>query len=215
LAGKQRPDPKVTTLEENRTLHRHPEAVADPRFQDSEFFDARDLLQVKYVMLRRADVDGDSITAAATAFGFSRPAFYEAQRSFQSGGIAALIWQRPGPRRAHKLSDEVMSFVEHQLEQKPPPKTSDIVQAILDRFGIEVHRRGLERAKRRRVKKLYRRDPSACAYRASVLRFNAPEDCPGSAHHEWSTHEWHIHSGRWDLLREPAREKKREQTFWP
>lgn len=153
MAGKKRPDPKVSVLKGSGTLHRHPEAVADPRFQDSEFFDARDLLQVKYEMLRRADTDGDSVTAAAAAFGFSRPAFYEAQRSFQSGGLAALIRQRPGPRRAHKLSSEVMAFVEEQLGQEPSPKTPDLVQAIRERFGIEVHRRSLERAKRRRVKK--------------------------------------------------------------
>lgn len=152
MLKKKRPDAKAVALKQNGTLHRRPEKVVDPRFVE-EFFDARDLLQVKYEMLRRVDVEGDSITETASVFGFSRPAFYDAERAFKRDGLAGLIPNRPGPRRAHKLSDEVMSFVERSREEDPSHKTSDLVDAIKQRFGIEVHRRSVERAKRRRVKK--------------------------------------------------------------
>jgi hypothetical protein len=46
-------DPKEAALRQARCLNPHPEHVRDPAFLASEFFDARDLVQVKYEMVRR------------------------------------------------------------------------------------------------------------------------------------------------------------------
>src|SRR5690349_12616969 len=96
-------DPKVQRLREERCLNPRPEAVCDERFHDSEFFDPRDLVQVKYEMVRRARVDGEPVARAAESFGFSRPSFYAAQTALDEAGLAGLVPDRPGPRRAHKL----------------------------------------------------------------------------------------------------------------
>ncbi len=66
------------------TLHLHPETVTDPLFQNSDFFDPRDLVQVKYEMLRRALIDKASITDAASAFGFGGKVRREARRRGQN-----------------------------------------------------------------------------------------------------------------------------------
>lgn len=55
--GRRREDPKVRALRSSRVNPR-PEAVSDPLFAGSEFFDARDLVQVKYEMVRRVQIDG-------------------------------------------------------------------------------------------------------------------------------------------------------------
>ena len=55
---KPRGSAKLDTLRQTGTLHPHPQAVTDPLFQDQPFFDARDLMQVKYEMLRKVEVDG-------------------------------------------------------------------------------------------------------------------------------------------------------------
>jgi len=52
-------DPKAEILRERGCLHPHPEKVSDEAFATNEFFDPRDLVQVKYEMLRRVQVDGD------------------------------------------------------------------------------------------------------------------------------------------------------------
>ena len=52
--------------------------MTDEVFTGHEFFDARDVVQVKYEMVRRARVAGTPVTAAAAAFGYSRQSFYEA-----------------------------------------------------------------------------------------------------------------------------------------
>src|SRR5215510_1178731 len=76
VVRKRKPDAKEAALAESRTLNPRPEAVHDEQFASSEFFDARDLVQVKYEMVRRVRVDGAPVARAATAFGFSRPSYY-------------------------------------------------------------------------------------------------------------------------------------------
>ena len=48
-----RPGAKRDTLRQEGTLNRSPEKVRDPKFQQDEFFDPRDVVQVRYEMLRR------------------------------------------------------------------------------------------------------------------------------------------------------------------
>ena len=78
-----RPDPKETALAATRCLNPHPEQVRDPEFLASDFFDARDVVQVKYEMVRKVKADGAPVTAAAAAFGYSRPSYYEAAAALE------------------------------------------------------------------------------------------------------------------------------------
>lgn len=139
-------DPKVAALRAQRTLNPRPEAVKDERFEASGFFDARDLVQVKYEMVRRVRADGDAISRAAAAFGFSRPSFYEAAATLDARGLAGLVPARPGPRRAHKLTAEIVAFAREQRAAEPSLRSVDLVEAIAQRFGVRVHPRSVERA---------------------------------------------------------------------
>ena len=139
-------DPKVQALRAERCLNPRPEAVSDERFAGSEFLDPRDLVQVKYEMVRRVRVDGDTVARSAQEFGFSRPSFYEAVAALDAGGLAGLVPARPGPRRAHKLTDEVLTFARERLAAEPGLRSADLVELISERFGVRVHRRSVERA---------------------------------------------------------------------
>ena len=85
----KRTDAKSQLLREHGTLNPRPQLVSDGLFHGSEFFDPRDLVQVKYEMLRRVETEGLPVNQSAAAFGFSRPSFYQAQASFQQGGLPA------------------------------------------------------------------------------------------------------------------------------
>jgi transposase len=150
VARQPREDPKVEALRAQRTLNPRPEAVSDSAFAGSEFLDARDLVQVKYEMVRRVRVDGDPVSRTAAAFGFSRPSFYEAAATLDGEGLAGLVPQRPGPRRAHKLTDEIVEFAQSSLDATPSLRSVDLVRMIGDRFGVSVHPRSVERALGRR-----------------------------------------------------------------
>lgn len=136
----------MRVLRAERSLNPRPEAVSDERFAGSGFLDARDLVQVKYEMVRRARVDGEPVSRAAVAFGFSRPSFYAAQSALDQGGLAALVPARPGPRRAHKLTGEVVAFARERLAADPKLSGAGLVELIAVRFGVHVHRRSVERA---------------------------------------------------------------------
>jgi transposase len=146
-------DPKVKALREQGALNHHPERVNDRLFLEKEFFDARDVVQVKYEMVRRVEAEGQSVTASAAAFGFSRPSFYQAQSTLRQDGLPGLIPKKRGPRSGHKLREEVVDFVERARATDRSLTVSDLASQIAQRFGVEVHRRTIERALRRREKK--------------------------------------------------------------
>ncbi len=153
MAKNKIPDLKSQALRQRGSLNSHPEKVTDPLFAASNFFDARDLVQVKYEMVRRVQVDRQPVSSSATAFGFSRPSFYQAQARLESGGLAALVPQKPGPRRRHKLDAEVMQFLQKLRSEDPSLKPADLVGHILERFGRRIHVRSVERALAQQEKK--------------------------------------------------------------
>jgi transposase len=139
-------DPKVAALRADRSLNPRPEDVVDEGFGSSEFFDARDLVQVKYEMVRRVRVDGAPVSHSAAAFGFSRPSFYQAAAAVDAHGLAGLVPARPGPRRAHKLTGQIVVFAREAREADPGLRAADLAALIAEQFGVSVHPRSVERA---------------------------------------------------------------------
>ncbi len=147
-------DEKLAALRAAHAVHPHPEAVVDALFVGGRpFFDARDLVQVKYEMLRRVQVEGHSVTHTAAAFGVSRPSFYAAQAAWRAAGLPGLLPARPGPRGAHKLTPEVVAFLEQALAGEPTLRPSQLAALVRDHFGRVVHPRSIERALGRHAKK--------------------------------------------------------------
>ncbi len=139
-------DPKRKALREQGTPNRHPEKVTGGLFQENEFFDPRDLIQVKYEMLRRVSAKDKAASEEARAFGFSRPSFYQAKSAFDEEGLFGLVPKKRGPRGGHKLTEEVVKFLRLVLEEEGPLGSQQLAEKIRDRFGLRVHRRTVERA---------------------------------------------------------------------
>lgn len=153
MAKRPRSDPKQQSLQTQGVLYHRPERVTDELFLQFNFFDPRDLLQVKYEMLRRVEADGYSVSAAAAAFGLSRPSFYEARAAWQSAGLAGLLPKKRGPHGGHKLTEEVVLFVHHAYRHEPSLTPAALAEQVQAHFGIEVHPRSIERVLRRAEKK--------------------------------------------------------------
>lgn len=149
-------DDRRAALSAHRALNRHPEGVTDEEFlAGAPFFDPHDLVQVKYEMLRRAwnDRDDRNVSRTAAAFGFSRPTFYEAKKAFDTGGLPGLLPQKPGPRRAHKLTAEVLDFLEQVLAGEPGLTAAELARRLHTQFGSSAHPRSIERSLARRKKR--------------------------------------------------------------
>lgn len=149
-----RQDTKAAALARDGALNPHPEAVRDPLFNDNPFFDPKDLVQVRYEMVRRHQVDSLPISEIADVFGVSRPTFYKAQTALADHGLAGLAPQRRGPKDGHKISAEVLAYVDELKAATPDLTLPQCVGAIALRFGVRVHRRSLERALARKKKRL-------------------------------------------------------------
>lgn len=141
-----RRDPKTAALLEEGTLNPFPEKVADPKFQAGDLFDPRDLVQVRYEMLRRVSVDQQSVTQATAEYGVSRPTYYQAKASFEAAGVAGLVPKKRGPRGPHKLQGEILAFLESQHVPGEPIGARQLARRIRERFSVEVHPRTIERA---------------------------------------------------------------------
>jgi transposase len=104
-------------------------------------------------MLRRVRVDGQPVSLSAAGFGLSRPSYYQAQAAYEQGGLPALLPKKPGPRRAHKLTEEVVAALREALAEQPELGSQDLVDLVEQRFDISVHPRSIERALARQEKK--------------------------------------------------------------
>jgi transposase len=154
MARAKRRDPKAEALAQHGALNPRPEAVRDPLFATNPFFDARDLVQVRYEMVRRHQADGVAIADVAATFGVSRPTYYKAQNALQSVGLAGLLPGKRGPKGGHKVSAEVIAFVGELKTENPALTTAQYLHAIEEHFGVKVHRRSLERALARKKKRI-------------------------------------------------------------
>jgi len=137
---------KADALAEDGTLNPAPDKVGDPKLQEGEFFDPRDVVQVKYEMLRHVSVEKISVTDVSDQYGVSRPTFYQAKADFDKGGIAGLVPQKRGPHGPHKIQSDVLAFLIAQLSPGEPIRARELAKLVQKEFGINVHPRTIERA---------------------------------------------------------------------
>jgi transposase len=134
-------------LQALRLVHPRPEAVTAPLFgTHPAFFLASDKVQVKYEMLRAHAVDGRTASAAAADHGYSRAAFYLIADAFAERGMLGLLDERPGRRGPLKLTNEVAAFL---TAADPSLSGAVLAELVRERFGVTLHRRTIERARRR------------------------------------------------------------------
>lgn len=147
MTAKRKSEPqKVKTLLEEGTLNPAPEKVRDRKFQENDFFDPRDIVQVKYELLRRVSVENAPVAGATQEYGVSRPTYYQTKTNFDKAGLVGLVPQKRGPRGRHKLRGEVLAFVEKQLVAGEPVRARELAKLIRQKFELNIHPRTIERA---------------------------------------------------------------------
>jgi transposase len=136
---------KEKYLQDHGVLNPHPERVQDELFPANEFFDPRDLLQVRYEMIRCHRVDKASIIDTSKQFGVSRVTFYQVAGMYDRLGLIGLVPQKPGPKSPYKCTEEIIEFVKQQRSQEPNVTWEDIIHEVYEKFGVSLHRRTIER----------------------------------------------------------------------
>ena len=137
---------RVRALTEAGLVHPHADAVIAPLFAGGGFFLALDKVQVKYEMLRAHLVDGITVTDAAAVHGYSRAGFYLVAADFDHDGMAGLLDDKRGRRGPVKLTAAIAEF----LHAAPASMSgAALAEQVADRFGVRLHRRTVERVRRR------------------------------------------------------------------
>lgn len=140
------PTSKRQALQASGTFNPRHARVRHPLFQGADFFDPQDLLQLKYESLRALQKDQYSVARAAGEFGLSRPTLYQARAHFAAQGLEGLLPGKRGPRKAHKLTPEVIKYLEQLWAREPELSASQLAKRLRQRFKIKVHPRTLEKA---------------------------------------------------------------------
>ena len=144
---------KLDRLRSLGALNPRAQAVRAPWFAAGGFFDANDLLQVKYEMLRHARQAGVTKAEAAALFGLSRPTYYQAEAAFERDGLPGLVPRARGPKSAHKLTADVMTLIERHHTEGEPLQARALAALVHSALGVSVHPRSIERAVARKKKR--------------------------------------------------------------
>lgn len=140
------PDAKGRALLDTATFNPRSDQVRHPLFAQSEFFDPRDLVQLKYETLRAVEVEGYSIAKAATEFGLSRPTIYQAREQLEGQGLEGLLPRKRGPKHPHKLTGPIWQFLQELQATQPELDARECVRRVRQRFRVKLHPRTIEKA---------------------------------------------------------------------
>lgn len=140
---------KKEVLIANGTYNKNHSKVFNYKFINDPFFDAMDIVQVKYEMIKATRISELSITQIAAEFGFSRAAFYKIKTAYDLNGVAALVPEKSGPQKARKLTDEYQNYIDQYIKRKPKASSSEITQQLKQDMGINISKRTIERYRSR------------------------------------------------------------------
>ncbi len=144
---------KQQALKAAGTFNPRADQVSHLLFQESDFFDPHDLLQLKYETLRALQTEDYPLAKAAQEFGLSRPTIYQAHSQFAKQGLEGLLPRKRGPKQPHKLTPEVLAHLRELAAGQPAPKLKQLAQALRQRFRLKVHPRTIEKALHGKAKK--------------------------------------------------------------
>jgi len=143
---------KIDVLKENGSFNKDGSKVKAAEFQGNVFFDANDLIQVKYEMLRSVAKEECSVKDASEKYGLSRQTYYITKAAFDEQGLSALFHKKTGPKQATKLSQDGQNFIDKYVNEHPLAKSSEVNRALSAELHISVHDRTINRymSKKRR-----------------------------------------------------------------
>lgn len=80
------------------------------------------------------------------------PVLLPSASGLRGGWPTGPVAQKPGPRRAHKLSEEIVEALRTMQDQTSGMNTAILADQVRERFGVSVHPRSIERALARQEK---------------------------------------------------------------
>ncbi|MDR0299469.1 MAG: helix-turn-helix domain-containing protein [Streptococcaceae bacterium] len=136
---------KDELLKKDGCFNSNHENVKAGIFDKNPFFDKKDVVQVKYEMIRATSNDEGNVTEIADTYGFSRKSYYQMKKAFENGGLPALIPKKTGPKGAFKMDADVLLFINAFIKTHKNAKPKEISDALETEKEIKVHPRTISR----------------------------------------------------------------------
>jgi transposase len=103
-----------------------------------------DAVTCKLAMLIAGECLGLGAVQAALAFGYSKQRYSQLRQAFLEHGAAALVNQKPGPKRNFRRTDEaVRQALRHRFLD--PEASADVIAQRLRQSGVLIATRSVER----------------------------------------------------------------------
>lgn len=126
-------------LQRAHCIHPAPEKVHDKRFQEEDsFFDPKDIVQVKYELLRSCIVEASDVASTCVRFGFSRTTYYKVYEAFLHGGIPYLMGRPRGRPQPIKVNELVLGYLIAEKAMNPKLSASKMVTGVMNRYNVQI-----------------------------------------------------------------------------
>lgn len=106
--------------------------------------DPNDKLAHQFLMLLEGHCLQANVSAVAKRYGYCRARYYQLQRTFQAGGLAALLPKKTGPQSNYRRTDEAVRQVLRHFFLDPDT-TAQVVTQKLRQTGFRISLRSVQR----------------------------------------------------------------------
>jgi transposase len=128
---------KIKALKSSGSYNERHKDVKMTLFNDDEFYDPSDIVQVRYEMLRGVREHELSIDEALKQYGMSRTTYYNAKEAFEEAGVVGLIPEKRGPKGS-RMNPKAEECILAYLSDHPKATTSEVCRRVLSATGITV-----------------------------------------------------------------------------
>ncbi len=136
---------KIEFLKKEGIINTKPDRIIHSLFQNNDFFDPLDLMQVRYEMLRAARIENMTVSEACKQFGYSREYFYSLNRDFISRGFAGIMGSIMGRPPLLAQNPEIINYILQRKFTEPNLTGEDLRRELKSKFQLECSRRTVER----------------------------------------------------------------------
>lgn len=136
---------KIEFLKEEGLLNTKPDRVMYSLFQNNEFFDPLDLMQVRYEMLRATRKENMTVSETCRQFGYSRQYYYKLDRDFISQGFAGIMGSIMGRPPILVQNPVIVNYILQRKCAEPQLTGEELRLELKSKFQVECSRRTVER----------------------------------------------------------------------
>lgn len=137
---------KKEILSDLGALNKKPENVTNHLFNEYNFFDPVDNVQVKYEMLRACQVDKQKVSHVCKEFNYSREAFYVIFRKFRKHGIVGFLEDSRKKKKTIMLNQDIVKMIIQTKFDEPDISGNSLAEKINAKFGTDYKKRAIEKA---------------------------------------------------------------------